>query len=107
MTQESDDEAFRERQRKRAENAGIEPTGEFLAGPQPPRAETDEEETPKRWLVIGPTSEPAATPASEAVEPNDAPSEPPAEGDLVVSLGDADPLEILRHLVQGGARNRP
>ena len=95
------DQAFRERQRKRAEDTRIETEDlcpdEFESTGSLDGVEI--EQVPHHG-----TRRP--NPDEEVVVFEDAPSEPPPEGDLVVSLGDADPIDVLTHMLRGGARKK-
>ena len=66
----------------------------------------DDGEKRKR-MVTGPTGDiPPTKKPDEPVPPDEAPSEPPEDGDLVVSLEGHDPVDVLRHLLRGGARGK-
>ena len=95
------EQAFQERQRKRAEETRVE-TEDLASEEFEPSGSLDGVDV--SGVPHHGTRRP--NPDEEAVAFKDAPSEPPPDGDLVVSFGDADPIDVLRHMLQGGARKK-
>ena len=61
----------------------------------------------RKRMATGPTGDiPIAKKPDEPVPLEEAPSEPPEDGDLVVSLEGHDPVDVLKHLLRGGARGK-